>query len=98
MFIVCNHHLLKINSLKQKSTNAVDVREGSFTVPYGFSLNNSETVKAVKWHFATFSNVSLEIFISNLLFLTCPSLQILGKTQTEVSPISGFFPYKRKLS
>ena len=55
-----------------------------------FSLNNSETVKAVTCHFAIFSNISLETFMPNLVSLTRPSLQILGITQTGVFPISGF--------
>ena len=42
----------------------------------------------------------LETFVPNLVFLTRPSLQILGKTQTGVFSISGFLvnPYKKKLS
>ena len=35
-------------------------------------------------------NVSLETFVLNVISLTCRKLQILGKTQTEVFPISGF--------
>ena len=34
--------------------------------------------------------MSLETSVPNLVSLSCPSLQILGKTQTEVFPISGF--------
>ena len=30
------------------------------------------------------------MFVPNLVFLTRPSLQILGQTQTEVFPFSGF--------
>ena len=37
-----------------------------------------------------FSNIILEIFVPNLVFLSHPSLQILGKTQMVVFPISGF--------
>ena len=55
-----------------------------------FSLNNSETVKAVTWHFVAFSNTLLETFVPNLVFPTSPSLQIFGKTQTRVFPNSGF--------
>ena len=40
-------------------------------------------------HFASFSNISLETFVPSLTSLTCSSLQILGKTQTGVFPISG---------
>ena len=36
------------------------------------------------------SGILLETFVANLVFLTCPSLQILGKAQTGVFPISGF--------
>ena len=53
-----------------------------------FSIN-SETVKAVTWHFAAFSNILLETFVTNLIFVACPSLQ-LGKTQMGVFPIPEF--------
>ena len=65
--------------------------------PLLFSLNNSETVKAVTLAFCTFSNFLLETFAPNLVSLTCPSLQILRRTQTGVFPISGFLVSKRKL-
>ena len=55
-----------------------------------FSLNNSEKVKAVPWHFAVFSNILLEMFDPTLVFMTGSSLQIFGKTQEGVFPISGF--------
>ena len=56
-----------------------------------FFLNNSKTVKAVTLeNFAACSKISLETSMPNLVSLTCPSLQILGKTQTGVSPISVF--------
>ena len=58
--------------------------------PSWFSLNNSETVKDASWRFAAFSNFSFETFVPSLLSLTCPNLQILGKTLTGVSSISGF--------
>ena len=32
------------------------------------------------WDFAAFSNMSLETFVPNLVYLTRPNLQILGKT------------------
>ena len=60
-------------------------RGGNFT-PHPscwFSLNNSEMVKAVTLHFAAFIYISLETFVPN------PSLQILGKTQSVVFPVSG---------
>ena len=62
-----------------------------------YPLNNSETVKAVT---LVFCNILLEMFVLKLVFLTRPNLQILGKTQTGVFPISGFLvnPYKMKLS
>ena len=44
-----------------------------------FSLNNSETVKAVTWQFAAFSQILLKTFVPNLVFLTSASRQILGK-------------------
>ena len=46
----------------------------NFTPPCLFSLNNSEMV---------------ETLVLNLVFLTQPSLQILGKTQTGVFPVFG---------
>ena len=42
------------------------------------------------WHFAGFSNISLEILKPNVVSLALPCLLILGKTQTEVFLISGF--------
>ena len=41
-------------------------------------------------HVAALSNISLETLVPNLMSLTRPSLQILGKTQTGVFLISGF--------
>ena len=54
------------------------------------TLNNSEAEKAVTVAFAAFRNSLLETFVPTLVFPTCPSLQILGKTQTGVFPNSGF--------
>ena len=53
-------------------------------------LVNSETVKAATLALSVFSKILLEMFVQNLVFFTRPSLQILGKTQTGVFPISGF--------
>ena len=39
------------------------------------------------WDFAAFSNILLETLVSNLLFPTCPSLQIL-------SPDGGIFDFR----
>ena len=39
-------------------------------------------------HFVAFSNVLLETCVPNLVSLSCPSLQILGKTRTGVYRIS----------
>ena len=58
--------------------------------PSWFSFNNSETVKAVTLAFEAFSNILLEMFVPNVVFLTCPSLQVLGKIQTGVFLISRF--------
>ena len=57
-----------------------------------FSYNNSETVKAAILAFCRIlcRNIFLEKFVPNLLSLTCPSLKILGKTQTGAFPISRF--------
>ena len=48
-----------------------------FYRPSQFSFNNSETVKALNLAFCNISKFSLEIFMSNLVLLTGPSLQIL---------------------
>ena len=42
------------------------------------------------WHFAAFTKILLETFVSNLVSLTYLSHQILGKPQTGVYPISKF--------
>ena len=52
-----------------------------------FSHNNPETVKAVT---LAFGNIVIETFVPNLVSPTPSSLQILGKTQTRLFPISGF--------
>ena len=62
----------------------------NFTFPVGFPLITQKRLILQPWHFATFSNILIETFVPNLVFLTCPSLQIVGKTQTEVFPISEF--------
>ena len=49
--------------------------------------NNPETVKAVT---LAFGNIVIETFVPNLVSPTPSSLQILGKTQTRLFPISGF--------
>ena len=73
------------------SLTLIWVREGSnFTPPCWFFLNNSETVQGVTLANAAFSNILLETFMPNLVFLICPSVQILGKTQTGVFPIFEF--------
>ena len=48
-----------------------------FYRPSQFSFNNSETVKPLNLAFCSISKFSLEIFMSNLVLLTGPSLQIL---------------------
>ena len=58
--------------------------------PSWFSLNNSKTIKAITLNFAAFSNILLKTFVPYLVSITRSSLQILGKTQTGVLPISGF--------
>ena len=58
--------------------------------PLRFSVNKSETVKDVSFQFSVFSNFSLETFVPNFISLTWLNLQILGKTQTGVFPISVF--------
>ena len=41
-------------------------------------------------NFVAVSNILLETLVSNLVSITRPSLQILGKTQAGVFPNSGF--------
>ena len=48
--------------------------------------NNSKMVKAVS---LAFCSILLDTFLPNAVCITRPSLQILGKTQTGVFPISG---------
>ena len=55
----------------------------NFTPHCWFSLNYSETVKAVTLrigNFVAFSNISTESYVTNLVSLSLISLQILGKT------------------
>ena len=51
-----------------------------------FFLNNLEAVKPYSYN----PCISLETSVPNLVSLTRPSLQVLGKTQTAVFPIPGF--------
>ena len=44
--------------------------------PCWFFLNNLETIKPVTLEFWPFSSISLETFVPNLVFLTCPSSYI----------------------
>ena len=55
-----------------------------------FTLNEKTTNLTPIWHFVSFSNFLLETFLPHLVTLTHPRLEILGKTQSEVIPISGF--------
>ena len=68
-------------------------------LPNWFSLNNSETVKAVPWHFAAFTNISLETFLSNLISLTHPVSRYCAKLWWGYFRFTDFWsiPYKRKL-
>ena len=56
----------------------------------GFPLITQKQWKLWPWHFAAFSDILVETSMWNLVFLTRPGLQILSKTQIEVSLISGF--------
>ena len=51
------------------------------------------------WHFAAFSNFLLQTFAPNLVSVTCPSLQWLGKTRRGYFRFPDFWsiPYRRKL-
>ena len=53
----------------------------------GFPLITSKRQMLQPWDFAAFSNILLETLVSNLLFPTCPSLQIL-------SPDGGIFDFR----
>ena len=55
-----------------------------------FPLITQKPLMLQPWHFAAFSYMLLETFLPNLVFLTCPSPQILGKTQMIVFLIYGF--------
>ena len=79
--------------LRQLSTDSslilIWVGDNFIPLPHCWSsLNNSETVKALTLAFWSINRISLETFVSNLVSLTYPSLQIFGQTQTEVFPIS----------
>ena len=69
-------------------------------LPCWFSLITQKRCKLQPWHFPAFRNILLETFVRNLLFLTRPILQILGKTQTGIFRFPNFwlFLYKRELS
>ena len=59
--------------------------------PCWFSLNNSETVKLINYPVILQHSVTFYWpFLRNFVSLNRPTLQILGKTQTGVFPISGF--------
>ena len=66
---------------------------GKFYTPAGFPQ------RLQPWHFAEFSKILLEMFVPNVVFFTSSSLQVLGKTQTWVFPISGFLvnPSKKEI-
>ena len=49
-----------------------------------------EMIKLQMWCIVAFSNFSLETFMPNLVSLTCPSLEILGKNQTKLFPVPWF--------
>ena len=63
----------------------------NFTPAVSFHLITQKQWKGLPWNFAAFSNISLKTSVPNLVPITCPSLQILGKTQAGVFPISRFF-------
>ena len=53
-------------------------------------LGFPEMIKMQMWCIAAFSNFSLETFKPNLVLLTYPSLEILGKNQTRLLPVPWF--------
>ena len=68
----------------------LDGRSIFTSTPLWFSFNNSETVKAVHLAFEALNYFLLEKFLSNMVSLTCPSLQILSNAQTGLFPISRY--------
>ena len=56
---------------------------------FNSNRNNSETVKSGTLAFCSIQDFLSETFIPTLVSLICPNLQILGKTQMGVFPISG---------
>ena len=48
--------------------------------PVGVFLVTPKRHKLLPWHLAAFSSILLVMYRPSLVFLTCPSLQILGKT------------------
>ena len=98
--LVCNSRIVVIISLLFILLNmdSTFVRLSKYTrkilPPVSFPLITQKWYKLQPWHFAAFSNISLDTFVPNLVSLTHPSLQILGKTR------QWYFwsiPYKRKL-
>ena len=54
-----------------------------------FIRNNKHCSSGILQHSA-FSNILIQAFVQNLVFLTRPNLLISSKTQTGVFPISGY--------
>ena len=74
-------------------------RGGNFTLsPCWFSLNNSKMVKAATLAFCSIQLHLIRDVHAKLAFVTRPSLQILGKTQTQTQYWAKTIPYKKKLS
>ena len=83
------YHFWKNLVQKMKIFSLTLIWVGVFLPLCWFSLNNSETIKAVNLVFCSI-NFLLETFMPNLVSLTCPSLQILDRTQAKVFPIFEF--------
>ena len=62
----------------------------NFYLLVGFPLVTQKGQTLWLWSFAEFSNLSLDKYTQNLVFLPCLSLHILDKTQKVMFPIYGF--------
>ena len=74
------HYLMKIVTLNHNQGRG----RGNFIPLIGFPLITQQRSKLQPWYLAAFSNLLLETFVPNVVSLTHPSFQILGKTQTGV--------------
>ena len=97
-FKVCSNYKERFLAKTKKYINQclgwVVYGEATLLLTCCFSFNNSETVETVNLSFCDICNFSIETFKANLAPFTCPSFQILYKTQTGYSRISGQILYE----